>query len=144
MLANTGVDTDLVYFPTADTTGAVTKNFGFTLNIPVAYDQRSNLDGCMVLASVSNGQVNLNLNFANNVDGTDVAANLFTSGTAIINNIYVSVYQQGIIPQNNAIPLISAQTVYELLGGFSYSTMAPGVQMFIDYPQSRNILANHI
>ncbi len=144
MLASSAVDTDLMYFPTQDTTGAVTKNLMFELNLPVSYDARSNLDGCLVMASVSNGQVNLNLNFANNIDGTDVAANLFTSGTAIINNIYVTVYQQGIIPQNNAIPLISAQTVYELLGGFSYSTMAPGVQMFVDYPQARNILANHM
>jgi hypothetical protein len=75
--------------PTSDTTGAVTKNFGFSLSVPIAYDKRGDLSGAIVAQTTSNGQIDLNINFANTLVG-DVG-NVYTAGTAQLNNIYISV-----------------------------------------------------
>ena len=91
------VDTNQVVIPTNVVT-PTTSNLFFNLDLPFAYDKNSNLSGA-ILAQTVVGEMYLSLNFPTTLI-QDVTTLYVSGGTATIANIYVTVFQEIIQPQN--------------------------------------------
>jgi len=134
------VDTAQTQLPTA--IGA-NQTIQFELLVPVAVDPHNDLTGA-IYAQTTVGEQYLNILINNALVG-DVNCP-YTAGTATLNSVNVQVWQDYIQPNQYApnVPLIDANTVYELAAVFTSGTdiVANGTK-YINYPNVRSVMAHY-
>ena len=129
------VDTLQTALPTAINSAA---QIIFNVDLPLAYDPRSDLRGA-ILAQTVVGQLVLNAT----VNGTLVGDvnSPYTAGTATLTGVQFDVWQEFLMPQNASLPQIDLNTVYEIAGTQSvYAGINTGSQIFLDYPNVRSVV----
>lgn len=135
------VDTNQTKLPTA--VGSDTINF--TLWVPLAYDQTSDLRGA-VLAQTVVGDHFLKIKFADVAgSATDVLAGPYNSTAANLSltNINLTVYEHYLQPQNlNMLPIIDLGTIYGIEGNYvSTANLQSNTPFYINYPNNRSIVS---
>ena len=134
------VDTAQTILPTA--VGA-NQTIQFELLVPVAVDPHNDLTGA-IYAQTTVGEQYLNVLINNSLVG-DVNCP-YTAGTATLNSVTLQAWQDYIQPNQYApnVPLIDANTVYELASTFTTSSniVANGT-IPINYPNVRSVLAHY-
>jgi len=136
------VDTSQVVVP-INTVSPSSSNFFFNLDLPFAYDKNSNLSGA-ILAQTVVGEMYLSVTFPTTF--VQDITTLYTGGGSVtVTNIYITLWQEIIQPQNSALPLMDLQTVYEVAGGYISSTnLAQGQWKYLDYPNVRAVKACYL
>ncbi len=138
--AETGVDTDILKFPTA----VANDTINFSLYIPIAYDPASDLRGA-VLAQTIYGDHYVTVQTPQQLVGADAYANPYTAGTvAAGGNIVVQAYQHYIMPQGGVtqLPMIDLSTIYAIEGNYvDNSNIAAGQSKYINWPNNRAIMS---
>lgn len=137
-----------IAYPTSAATtiaGSSSETVNFWLRVPLAYDPKSNLQG-MVYMQATLGECYINItpefNFQNTYDSPFTGATNAQSIT--ITNWSVTMTQNYLQPQiytNQTVPFMDIQTVYEINQYTTSSNITPNQQVFINYPNSRNVLA---
>lgn len=122
-------------------------NFRMDVHVPLAYDPNSDLRGA-VLAQTIRGNQFVKINFAQTVFGADNDS-LYKAGTGSVANIFVTVYQNFIMPQKigNALPLPQQDllTVYELAGTLQLNAgLAVNQAAHVYYPNVRQVIGCYL
>jgi hypothetical protein len=134
------VDTFQTLLPTA--TGA-NQTLQFELLVPLAVDPHNDLTGS-IYAQTTVGEQYLSV-LVNNALVGDVNCP-YTAGTATLNSVTMQVWQDYIQPNQYApnIPLIDANTVYELAANFTTSNnIVANGNLYLNYPNVRSVLAHY-
>lgn len=138
--AETGVDTNILEFPTA----VAASNLVFALYIPIAYDPASDLRGA-VLSQTIYGDHYVTLQLPSALVGSDALVFPYTAGTVASNgNVTVQAYQHYIMPQNGVagLPQIDLSTIYAIEGNYTDSSnIAANQDKYINWPNNRGILS---
>jgi hypothetical protein len=142
--AETGIDTDILNFPTA----AAAASAFFSLYIPLAYDPMSDLRGA-ILAQTDRGDHYLNVTFANAFVNADPLIAPYSAGTVALQNgttITIDPYLHYLMPQAgvspNNLPMIDLGTIYEIQGGMiDSSSIVAGQSKFVNWPNNRAVLS---
>lgn len=134
------IDTDQ-YFQQVAVAGPITNYFW--LDVPLAYEPQTDLRGA-VLAQTVVGDHYLKMTFCN-AASADVYNAPYTStvGNLTLNNIYVTVYEDYIQPQNLAnLPVLDLSTIYGIEGNYiSTANLQSATPFYINYPNNRSIMS---
>jgi len=145
---NNESQTSVLSAPVYDLTVGTSRTMNFQLEIPLAYDEFSDLRGAL-LSQTSVGEAWLtidlnNLTYANaNADAVfNGAATTTISNESITMNVFQEYYYPQALPNNVVpIPQLDLMTVYELGATVkSYDNIAANAAKLINYPNQRQVL----
>lgn len=140
----TAIET-LPFVPTAVSTDKVR----FLLDVPVAFDPESDLRGS-ILAQTAVGEMFLSLDWISSLYTNGAIDSLYSGGATstvalAAGGFQVTVFQEFLLPQNGALPVLDLMTVYEYQGSLnSTDNLAAGTEKLISYPNVRTCIGAYL
>lgn len=148
---NNGSATAVLTSPIADLTVGVGRILNFQMEIPLAFDPKSDLRGAL-LTQTGVGEAWVSIDW--NTLGVSATANddaIFTSATGTLANVVftVTVWQEFLLPQaiggQVPLPTYDLMTVYEYTGALRISdNIATGAEKLFNYPNVRSVIGFYL
>lgn len=149
--ANNGAAAQVLQVPRADLTVGVSRTLNFLLEIPLAFDPKTDLRGAL-LTQTAVGEAWVTIDW--NSVGVSATANddaIFTSATGTLANVSftVGVTQEYLLPQSIGgqvpLPTFDLMTVYEFNGALrSTDNIAAGAEKLFNYPNVRSVIGFYL
>lgn len=150
---NNGAASSILPNPAVPTAVGTNQQFRFQIEIPLAFDPKSDLRGSL-LTQTAVGEAYINIDWNNLLFSAANADAVYNAGTAVALSsgatISVTAYQEYLLPQPLAngqvpIPTLDVLTVYEFAGALrSSDNLAAGQEKLINYPNVRSVIGCYV
>lgn len=148
---NNGAAAQVLQVPRADLTVGTNRTLNFLLEVPLAFDPKTDLRGAL-LTQTAVGEAWVTIDW--NSVGVSATANddaIFTSATGTLANVSftVGVTQEYLLPQaiggQVPLPTFDLMTVYEFNGALrSTDNIAAGAEKLFNYPNVRSVIGFYL